>query len=254
MIKTAYHPSGLSIKFSSENHFYVDENRKTYTSGTTFISQFFNKFDCVAVAGKCVNGTNPKYAGRNSEDILDEWQAEGDRGRGEGTNIHEYAESLFTLEPSPAPLSERCRAIFKQVDRVVIELKTFYQFVGAEVIVFDPETLLSGTIDLLMYHPGQNEILIFDWKQNKVISTSNGFQRGLKPIDHLEDTDLNHYSLQLSFYERLLRKGDYFPGVTKFNRALIHLTEERFEIIRLEDFNYEIGEMVKTHGKKETAL
>lgn len=230
------------------------DSGNTYTSGTTFIGQFFNKFDSVAVAEKCVNGSNSKYSGRNVTEILDEWQAEGDRGRDEGTNIHEYAESKFIDTPSPDPLSDRCRAIFKQVDRAVIELSAYYQWIGSEVIVFDPETLLSGTIDLLLYHPGQNEILIFDWKQNKAISNTNRFQRGLSPIDHLEDTDLNHYSLQLSFYEWLIRKGNYFPGVTKFNRALIHLKEEAFEIIRLEDFKYEIGEMVKTHGKKETAL
>lgn len=245
MIKVAYHPSGLSIKFSSENHLYVDENRNTYTSGTTFISKFFPSFDKLKIAGRCSKRDNPKYAGREVDDILDEWEAEGERGRSEGTNIHEYAEKLFTGEPLPAPISERCGRIFKHVDQAVFELKQCFQFVGAEVIVFDPETLKSGTIDLLMYHPGQNEIIILDWKQNKEITVQNKFQRGLKPIDHLEDTDVNHYSLQLSYYEWLIRKGNYFPGVTKFNRALVHLKEDGFNMIRLEDYSYEINEMLK---------
>lgn len=248
MIKEAFHPSGMKIRFSSENHLYVDDLGRTYTSGTTFISRFFPVFDKVKTAEKCAAGVNPKYAGRKFQDILDEWDAEGERGRNEGTNIHEYAESRFTHTGAPTPLSRRCRSVFKHVERAANELKRYYQWIGSEVIVFDPETLLSGTIDLLMYHPGQNEILIFDWKQNKEISRSNPFQKGFTPVDHLEDTDMNHYALQLSFYEWLIKKGGYFPGVTKFNRALIHVVETGHEIIPLDDFAYEVKEMVKMYA------
>lgn len=249
MIKEAFHPSGMRIRFSSENHLYVDDLGRTYTSGTTFIGQFFPMFEKVAAAEKCASGVNPRYAGKTVESILDEWEAEGERGRDEGTNVHEYAECRLTGDKPPAPISTRCKNIFKQVDRALSDLSPYYQWVGSEVIVFDPETLMAGQIDLLMHHKGMNELIIFDWKQNKEITTENMFQKGIAPIDHLEDTDINHYSLQLSFYERLIRAGKYFPGVTRFNRALIHLTEDDFKIIRLEDYSYEIGEMMKTRLK-----
>lgn len=246
MIKTAFHPNGTMIKFSSENHLYVDEHRNTYTSVTTFIGSFFKSFDKITIAEKCANSSNPKYQGRNPDDIISEWEKEGDRGRDEGTNIHEYAENKLNGIKPPEPLSDRCRLIFKQVDKAISELERFYNLIGTEVLIFDPVTRIAGTIDLLMHHKGQNEVLIFDWKQNKKINNSNVYQSGLHPINHLQDTDLNHYCLQLSLYEWLLKRGNYFPGNLKFNRALIHLSEDDFEFIRLEDFRYEIVEMIKT--------
>lgn len=249
-MKEAFHPTGLKIRFKPENHQYIDSQNRIYTSATTFIGKFFPTFDKMAVARKCIENESPKYKGMSVDEILLAWEAEGERGRSEGTNVHEYAECVLAETAPPAPISDRCEKLFKQIDRVVAELKPFYQWVGSEVILFDPETLLAGQADLIMYHQGLNQLIILDWKQNKRISTSNKFQSGFKPIDHLEDTDINQYSLQLSFYERLIRKGNYFPGIKSFNRALIHLSEDKFKIIQLEDYSYEIGEMIKTTRAK----
>ena len=244
-MKTAFHPSGLKITFTPEMHQYIDDRGRLYTSATTFISRFFPKFEKEAVAQKCVENGNEKYAGMSVDEILMAWEAEATRGRNEGTNVHEYAENILAGVAPPGPISERCETLFKRVDEAINELLPFYQWVGSEVILFDPETLLAGQADLIMYHQKLKQLIILDWKQNKEISRSNRFQKGFKPVDHLEDTDINRYSLQLSFYEWLIRKGGYFPGVERYNRALIHLSEAEFKIIQLENYSYEIGEMIK---------
>jgi len=94
--KTAHHPDGHHvIKFGEKWHTYTDQNGTSYTSGTKFVGQFFPKFDMVAMSEKCSAGENPKYKGREPEEIRAEWSAEGDRGRTEGTLVHNYAEGLM---------------------------------------------------------------------------------------------------------------------------------------------------------------
>ena len=189
----------------------------------------------------------PKYSGRVPEEIKSEWQAEGDRGRNEGTNIHEFAEGLVEDWPHNQlhePISIRCKTIFDQVQKAVAYLKSRYILIGAELIVFDPETLKAGMIDLLMFDPETDSVLILDWKQNKQITLVNTYQSAKKPIEYLMDTDENHYSLQLSMYQHMLRKGGYIKRSKKYKRAIIHLTENNFKIRWLEDMEFEIKEIL----------
>ncbi len=253
MNKIAYHPDGKHIiTFEEGPHTYTDNYGVRYMSATSFIGRFFEKFDSEKMALECSIGDNPKYADRSSEDILSEWDIEGERGRNEGTNIHHYAEGVVSKWPSvelPEPLSERCYAIFKQADKAIADLYTKYEFVGAEVIVFSPSLQKSGMIDLLMYNRRMNEILILDYKQNKQITKENKFQKALKPIDHLQDTDISHYGLQLSFYDHIMTIENYFPGIAGYRRGLIHLTPDNYQFIGLESYRYEIKELLKWEQK-----
>ena len=215
MDKVAHHPDGSHvITFEEGPHVYTDNRGVRYTSGTAFIGKFFGKFDAVAISTKCAMGRNPKYAGRPPGEIREEWSAEARRGQDEGTNVHEYAEGLISGWPLcdlPPPISERCERIFIQTEKAVKNLLNRFVFVGAEVIIFSPDMGLAGMIDLLMFDRATNEILILDWKQNKAISTENPWQSGLPPIDHLQDTDIAHYSLQLSLYQAIMERENYFP-------------------------------------------
>jgi predicted nucleotidyltransferase len=131
------------------------------------------------------------------------------------------------------------------VDRAVAGLLSRFIFIGAEVVIFSPGLGFSGMIDLLMYDPATNEILVLDWKQNKEISRENQWQSGLPPIDHLQATDISKYTLQLSTYQYILDREKYFPSVSGYRRALIHLAPDHFEIIPLEYYDYEIQQMIE---------
>lgn len=250
MNKKAYHPDGKhSIVFDEGPHTYTDNFGKIYTSATSFVGQFFEKFDAVDVSERCAVGVNPKYSGRLPEDIRAEWSAEGKRGQDEGTNVHEFAEGLMDswgADRLPVPISSRCENIFLQVALAVNALNRKFQFVAIEMIVFSPFLGISGMIDLLMYDPVTNEIIILDHKQNKnAPTTENHWRNGLGPLDHLQDTDIAHYSLQLSLYQHLLTVGKYFPGISGYRRILIHLMPDSFREIELEGYDYEIMEMLK---------
>lgn len=249
--KKAYHPDGLhEIYFQEKNHLYVDNLDQKYISCTTIFKPFF-LFDTVAVSEQCSKSDNQKYSGRDPVEIRKEWFEKGLRGSSEGTNVHEHAEWMISKGLSgknQTPLSENCKLKFIQVDKIVNYLLTKYEFIEAEKIVFSPDMGIAGQIDLLLYDPKTNTILIIDWKTNKKITTENFHQNIPKPFDHLQSTDLNKYTLQLSMYEFLLKKERYFPDVKNYKRVLIHITENKAIPIHLENYDYEIKEILKIKG------
>ena len=62
------------IKLEEAAHKYILAGHEDieFTSVTTCISEFFDKFDKEAVAYKLVT-TIPKYKGRSAEDLIKEW-------------------------------------------------------------------------------------------------------------------------------------------------------------------------------------
>jgi len=252
--KTAHHPDGHHvIKFGEKWHTYTDQNGTSYTSGTKFVGQFFPKFDMVAMSEKCSAGENPKYKGREPEEIRAEWAAEGDRGRTEGTLVHNYAEGLmcgWSPENMPTPISERTETMFPHVKRTVQELRRRYEFVSAEMMLFSPDLRLAGQADIIMYEKETNTIIIGDYKNNKELTTENYWQKAFKPIEHLDDCSIAHYTLQLSAYRYLMEREGYFPGITNYRQEIIHLRPDGFEIIGLENYRYEIIEMVDAWRQK----
>lgn len=251
--KTAHHPDGHhTIKFGERWHTYEDNRGKRYTSGTKFVGQFFPKFDMVAVSKKCSNGKEPKYAGRTPEEIRNEWSENGRIASDEGTNLHEYAESLMAgWKPSriPKPMSNRCKVVYKQIDIITAKLLNKFVFVCAEMIVFSPSLKISGMVDLVMFNPRTDTILILDWKTNKDNPTvENGFgKKAFPPVDHLDDTKLNHYRLQLSLYRYIMESEGYFPNITNYQQAIIHLSDKDYTVIPLEYYEYEIKEALKSY-------
>jgi len=200
------------------------------------------------VSEKCAKSNNPKYKGRSPKEIRQEWKTEGDRGRNEGENLHTYVEALLLKKETPFPISERCGHLFYQGGEAVEKLLKRFEFVAAEMIVFSPDLGIAGMIDLLMKDRAKNEIIIGDWKQNKEIDTENQYQNLLHPIDHLQSTALHQYTLQLSLYQFLLERENYFD-VKGYRRALIHIMPEANRAIPLDDYRYEIMEMLKHESR-----
>lgn len=247
--KIAHHPNGkYTIRFNEQYHTYRDNLGSRYVSGTTFVGKFFPKFDAESVSIKCSKGKNPKYAGRDPKEIMAEWAAEGERGSKEGDNAHLYAEMRMRNAPAdkiPKPISPRCVQLFKQVDKIIAWLKHKYTFIEAEKIIFSPGLNIAGMVDLVMHDPATGEILILDWKQNKELSSDNFFQSAFDPIEYLQDTHINKYTLQLSLYQYIMDLEGYFPEATGYRRALLHLTPESVLPIKVEDYTFEIKEMLK---------
>lgn len=96
----------------------------------------------------------------------------------------------------------------------------------AEIGVYHPDWLISGLVDILFVKG--DEFFILDWKTNKApIRFEGGYwgkkaddtidldnyivthEKMLFPINHLEDSTGNHYSLQLSMYAYLIEQWGF---------------------------------------------
>lgn len=114
---------------------------------------------------------------------------------------------------------------------------------------------LAGQVDLLI--KDGNDIYILDYKTNaKGIKDKAFFNRKTKrnvkmfyPISNLDDTVMNHYTLQLSIYAFMIQKIN--PDFNIKLLKLIHIDREgvetEFEVPYLKD---EVTKLFKYHKKK----
>lgn len=90
-----------------------------------------------------------------------------------------------------------------------------------------PEFRLAGTADQVIVQEDRG-IILRDHKTNLEIKTSNKYQKMLHCCSHLEDTNQNHYYLQLSLYLYMLEQFGY------------HYVHAEFEHFELEEVGDEI--------------
>ena len=243
----AAHPSGVRIKFTEEDHRYssvIGGRELTYTSGTTFVHQFFPEFDPTGEILRC----KAAKLGKEPEELKAEWDANRDASCRFGTKCHAVFEDvLLARKKRFEPVNDKEKNTFKQGTKIANLFRQKLDILDVEKIVFNPylPAPIAGTIDLLARSRKNGDILILDWKTNKSIDTENKWNKfGLDPIGHIPDLNYWHYSCQLSLYQYLLTLGKYVPAGSKFKRAIIHVTCDGAKIIQLPDLTSEIKDMI----------
>lgn len=232
-----------TVLFNPKYHSYhMKGTNQKLTGVTTFIKQFFPKFDTEKIA-KDIG----LKRGVSAESLKLEWKTKSDKSILDGNLIHKYAEWVFGDGERIKPINSRTGKLMVQLINVSSELKErCYIPLEVEKIVFSASLGLSGTIDLVMQHLTKNIILLIDFKTSEEMLIYNPFQNAFKPINHLEDSNLTHYSLQLNLYQYILESEKYFdfePDIT-FKKIIIHLTENSFVPYVCKDMKDEINSML----------
>lgn len=132
------------------------------------------------------------------------------------------------LIPTPLDIDKFIEA----TDNKYPEIYRVFQFytekgytIYSEIGVFDPTLLLSGTIDIFCYRP--SDFVILDWKTNRGgLQFESGYykkdkttipnqltnewvsksEKMLPPLNHLDECNGSHYTMQLSIYARLAER------------------------------------------------
>lgn len=206
---------------------YLEEESHTYhlvgspdfrpVSGTTLIHNFFEHFDGPEIAKNLI-ATCPKYHHRTVEDLLEEW----DQAGVSGTTTHLELEN-YILSHRHTPIITKKGLSGKQwIDRVW-ERGGYYWY--PEVIVYDTEIGIAGTIDLILVDMQTGDVHLFDWKTNrKIHKRAYGGKTGCHPITRdIDDCNYQHYTIQLSIYQFLLEKNF---GLNVCTRQILWLPEE----------------------------
>lgn len=226
------------LRYYDGTHTYY-YGRQRLKSVTTFIGEFFSKFDTRGMAKTISNGFKFRNRKKEKEGIevcdLDKkkatmryWINLWKEAANSGTRIHEAIERYILAEIGGGyiiPEDEVDKAKFQQGVTFIDTLPQFERtYLNPEVKVFDTELGLAGCIDLLINNE-DGTVSLCDWKSNKRIDTKSRDKKvGKTPISHLEDCNYNKYALQLSLYAYILER----KGMKIRELIIVHLKEDEY--------------------------
>lgn len=238
------------LYFDEGPHKYTDSNGNEYISVTTLIGDYCPKFDAKYWAHK-----KAREQGVSEKEILKQWDKIKNEACDRGTNTHNGIENAIkdvskfkeaiqylqqvggrcitvadipNLIPTPLDVDKFKEATENKYEEIY-RVFQFYTDRGytiySEIGVFDPELLISGTIDILCDRP--TDFVILDWKTNRGgLQFESGYfkkdkttipnqltnewvrknDKMLPPLNHLPECNGSHYTMQLSIYARLTER------------------------------------------------
>jgi hypothetical protein len=115
------------------------------------------------------------------------------------------------------------------------DTKDYITPIKNEFVVGDLEdTRICGMLDMLVYNSETEKYEIFDFKTNKRFSTVSEFKKKLQhPVQHLDECELNIYSLQLSLYKIFIQKYTKIE-IDKLKVVWFSVNNENYKIIELD--------------------
>lgn len=231
MLKTLHsHERDKNIFFEEKGHIYTINGNKGYTSVTTWLKQFFNKFDAEKIINKMMKSPKwpeSKYYGMTKAEIKKSWNDNGDNAAKLGTEMHKMFEDYYNGEAIVGSGVE-----YQYFQNFVNDFPNLKPF-RSEWTVYDETLKLSGSIDMLFMNE-DGTLSIYDWKRCKSVDkfvTYNQFALG--PVSHLPDTNFWHYSIQLNTYKLIIERN---YGYTIKGMYLVCIHPEL-------DTNYQIHEV-----------
>ena len=154
-----------------------------------------------------------------------------------------------------SPFLSRNTSFEKAVENIKFNRNNFRYIKSIEKVETVPTKCLEVESDCHTYLVGHGFIKTHN--TNKEIKMSNPFQRMLDPVGHLEDTNYNHYNIQLSLYAYILEEWGYIcKGMAITHHPTVF--DEEFGLIRpvgmptVYKFEYlkkEVEDMLKWHFK-----
>ena len=253
-----------NLLFDEPTHKYtiVTDPNSSYTSVTTFNHHHFPKFDAAGTIEKMMKGKNwnpsHKYWGLTSEQIQEQWAANGKAVSGAGTELH-YDIECFMNQPVPNATHQTLLDYFEanppEYVNDSIEWHYFMYFIKSfpdlkpyrtEWMIYDEDLKLAGSIDMVYENPETGVLTIFDWKRSKDISKTSPWGKSAitQCIDHLPDTNFWHYSLQLNTYKKILQTK-YGKTVNELYLVKLHPENKRgtYDLIKCADLSKEVDDL-----------
>ena len=228
------HSRDYYITFDEAKHTYTVDG-KILQSVTNIVENCFPKFDAELHA---------KYTaakmGITPEKVSMMWEQKGKESRELGTAMHQKIESYYQGKDSREDDSYRLFKMFAEKNELV-PYRT-------EWAVYDTDHNIAGTIDFVDYQNG--EYTIYDWKRSDKI-IANGMpvkvskyqEKGLYPLEHLENCAYYHYALQLSLYKFILERN-YNMKISKLRLGIFHPTYDKPYVLEVPYLENEVNTLM----------
>jgi len=254
------------IKFNDKEHSYTNKFGKRYTSVTTVIGFYKNKFDAdfwttykaiqkalgiTQENKKQMSALYTKNGGNwntlpieplkkicaiknidinnlleEKKSIAEGWAQTSKESCERGTRFHEKMEAEAYNNGIGTIKEETVETIY-EYNIDLSQLKDGYH---AEVLLYNHDYEVAGIMDKLIISTVIKDRYIKgdDWKTNKVINTINPVGTKMKyPLHHLDDCNYIHYALQLNTYLWLLSQFGYIPQFpSQFTHVILDINEK----------------------------
>jgi len=210
------------LSFKEKEHKYFVEGTPINKSVSALIGDFYQHFNANAVAPY-----SAAKAGVSTEEILKQWADINQESRDRGHRVHNFGELYQfdrSLKPS-CPQEEAIVAFWKDLPEHIVP-------VAAELRMYHFEYLFAGTADIILFDTKKQTYIIADYKTNKDLLKNFKGKTMLAPFQDLLDCPLNHYVIQLSYYQLLLEQ----IGIKVSKRVIIWLSlEGKYELFNTQD-------------------
>ena len=233
------HSRDYYISFDEATHIYK-VGGITLQSVTNIVENCFPKFDAQLHAK-----TTAAKMGMTEEEVIAMWERKGKESRELGTAMHQKIESYYQGKDSREDDAFRLFKVF--ADKVKLEP---YR---TEWAVYDTDYNIAGTIDFVDYQDGK--YTIYDWKRSDKI-IANGMpvkvskyqEKGLYPLEHLENCAYYHYALQLSLYKFILEKN-YNIKVSDLRLGIFHPSYDKPYVLKMPYLENEVKTLMELRSE-----
>lgn len=227
------------LKFYPKKHVYY-YGRKRLKSVTTFVGEYFKPFNAREIARKLSTFPNNKRLKHGVRWFLREWKGTAEHG----TRVHQMIEAHIKF-PDVTIVDEEARDVNKYTQgRAWLSKQEGHM--KTELKVYDETLGLAGTIDLVITN-NDGTVTLVDWKTSKTIhKKAYNKEIAKEPIEHLEDTNYNKYSLQLSTYAYMLEHKYKTPVK---DLIMVHLLEDNFVEYKLPYLKEEVKKMLEVKNE-----
>ena len=210
------HERDKDISFQENGHIYTIKGETGYTSCTTWVKSFFEKFDANKIIDKMMakpDWPTSKYYGMSKYQIKELWRKSGAEAAAFGTGMHQRIENYYngSIDDSEEPEW----FYFMNFKNDHAHLEPF----RTEMMVYDEDIKICGSIDMLFINP-DGTLSIYDWKFSKEIQYNSFSGKKIQPVN-LEDCNVTHYSLQLNMY-RIILERKYGFTIKDMNLVFMH--------------------------------
>ena len=246
MLSTLHpHARDVNISFEDIGHVYTILGKKDHTSVTTWIKQFFSKFNADLIIDRMMKSAKwpeSKYFGKTKEAIKEEWNQNGNSAAKLGTEMHKMFEDYYNGLP---------------VNESSLEYGYFQKFITdhqhmvpyrSEWTVYDEDLKISGSIDMTFLNE-DGTLSIYDWKRCKSIEKTTAYRQFAKyPIQHIPDTNFWHYTLQLNAYKMILERKYGFVVKDMFLICIhpeLDITYQKHEVLPMD-----MGPLIEYHQQR----
>jgi ATP-dependent exoDNAse (exonuclease V) beta subunit len=247
LLHTNRHERDQHITFYEPTHTYtIKGSSKGIISGTGFLHQFFPHFDAKKTIKKMMS--SPKwpsspYFGMTADQIETMWSDKGKQASEAGTAMHLAIEQFLNgredvIEPSVKETKEYNYFLqfWKDHGEDLEPYRTEWE-------VWSEDHLLCGSIDMVFRRKSDGKFLIYDWKRSREIKTSNSYGKGFAPLEHLDDCNYWHYTLQLNVYRWIL-ENLYGLEIADMFLIICHPDNKNYKRMRLNRLDKEVEDML----------